>query len=189
MAARMTSTLRIAAGLCAVLLPLGAQAATPAAPAADPVIALPLQPVVGADKRTCAAKAPSGLGYSVLKNATGPKAAKGDYVLVNYIGYLAATGKVFDQNMTTPFRSDQVIPGFSEGLGMMPRGATYRFCIPAALGYGATGAGADIPANADLVFQVELLDSKTVAEVEAMRAQAGGAGGPGAPQPPSQPQQ
>ena len=65
-----------------------------------------------------------------------------------------------------------VIPGFSEGLKMMPLGATYRFCIPAALGYGAKPAG-QIPANSDLVFQVELLDAKTEAEVEAMRRQGG----------------
>ena len=172
--AGMTIPLRIAAGLPLAIAPLAAHAAAPA-PSADAIIALPLQPIVGADHRTCATRTASGLGYSVLKDAAGPKAAKGDYVLVNYIGYLAATGKVFDQNMTTPFRSDQVIPGFSEGLGMMPRGATYRFCIPAALGYGAQGAGTEIPANADLVFQVELLDSKTEAEVEAMNAKAAAA--------------
>ncbi|MEO0033576.1 MAG: hypothetical protein RIS94_3334 [Pseudomonadota bacterium] len=172
----MTIALRLVAGLSLALVPIAAQAA---APATDAIIALPLQPIVGADHRACAVKTASGLGYSVLKDATGPKAAKGDYVLVNYIGYLAATGKVFDQNMTTPFRSDQVIPGFSEGLGMMPRGATYRFCIPAALGYGAQGAGAEIPANSDLVFQVELLDSRTAAEVEAMqKAQGAPAGAP-----------
>jgi FKBP-type peptidyl-prolyl cis-trans isomerase FkpA len=51
---------------------------------------------------------------------------------------------------------------------MIPRGGVYRFCIPAALGYGKQGAG-PIPADANLVFQVELLDSRTAAEVEAMR--------------------
>jgi FKBP-type peptidyl-prolyl cis-trans isomerase FkpA len=171
----MTQTLRIVAALTTALLPLSAQAA---APATDPVIALPLQPMVGADKRTCTAKTASGLGYTVLKDATGPKAAKGDFVLVNYIGYLAANGQVFDQNMTTPFQSDSLIPGFTEGLGLMPRGSIYRFCIPAALGYGAKGAGDNIPANSDLVFQVELLDSKTEAEVAAMRSQAQQGGAP-----------
>jgi len=169
----MTIITRIAAGLSLALVPALACAATPAVPAAPGVIPLPLQPVVGVDKRTCATKATSGLGYTVLKAATGQKAAKGDFVLVNYIGYLAASGQVFDQNMTAPFRSDQVIPGFTEALGMMPRGAIYRFCIPAALGYGVAGAGAEIPPNSDLVFQVELLDSRTPAEVEAMRAEAG----------------
>ncbi|MDF8332601.1 FKBP-type peptidyl-prolyl cis-trans isomerase [Novosphingobium cyanobacteriorum] len=177
----MTQTLRIAAALATALVSNSALAQAPApapAPAAGAVIALPLQPMVGADKRTCNAQTASGLGYTVLKDATGPKAAKGDFVLVNYIGYLAANGQVFDQNMTTPFQSDSVIPGFSEGLGMMPRGSIYRLCIPAALGYGAKGAGDGIPANADLVFQVELLDSKTEAEVAAMRSQAQQGGAP-----------
>ncbi|MBB6504534.1 hypothetical protein F4693_001507 [Sphingomonas endophytica] len=54
----------------------------------------------------------------------------------------------------------------------MARTGVARFCIPAALGYGARASG-PIPANADLVFQVELLDFKTKAEVENMnRAQA-----------------
>jgi FKBP-type peptidyl-prolyl cis-trans isomerase FkpA len=54
----------------------------------------------------------------------------------------------------------------------MARAGVARFCIPAALGYGAQASG-PIPANADLVFQVELLDFKTAAEVESMnRAQA-----------------
>lgn len=170
----MIKTMRIAIALSAALVPFAVQAA---APAANPIIALPLQPVVEEDKRACSAKTASGLGYSVLKDATGPKPGKGDFVLVNYIGYLATGGQTFDQNMGAPLRADQVIPGFSEGLGMMPRGATYRFCIPSALGYGAAGAGGAIPANADLVFQVELLDSKTPAEVDALRAQAATAGG------------
>lgn len=132
------------------------------------IIPLPLQPVVEADKRTCAKLTPSGLGYTELRPGTGPKAGASDYVLIDYIGYLAADGKVFDQNTRTPMKADGVIPGFSEGLQMIPRGGVYRFCIPAALGYGKQGAG-PIPADANLVFQVELLDSRTAAEVEAMR--------------------
>ena len=53
----------------------------------------------------------------------------------------------------------------------MSKGSTWRFCIPAALGYGDKGTG-PIPANSDLVFQVELVDFKTEAEVTAMRSQA-----------------
>ena len=76
---------------------------------------------------------------------------------VNYIGYLAATGEVFDQGMGVEFPVGGVIPGFSEGLQTMGKGAVARLCIPAALGYGAKATG-PIPANADLVFQVELVD-------------------------------
>jgi FKBP-type peptidyl-prolyl cis-trans isomerase FkpA len=54
----------------------------------------------------------------------------------------------------------------------MTKGSIWRFCVPAALGYGAKGAGDAIPANADLVFQAELVDFKTAAEIEKMRAAA-----------------
>lgn len=158
---------------------LAAAAATASAGAAIP---LPLQPVVPANQRACTAKTASGLGYAVLRAAEGPKAGAGDYVLINYLGYLAANGQVFDQQMTAPMPVDGVIPGMSEGLRMIPRGAIWRLCIPAALGYGAKEAG-PIPANSDLVFQVELADSRTAAEVEAMRKEAEAQGAAGAGQP------
>lgn len=149
-----------------------APAPVAAAPAADPaIIKLPLQPVVPAAQRSCAAKTTSGLGYTALKAGDGNKPTAEDVVLVNYIGYLAATGQVFDQNVQTPFPAGNVIPGFSEGLQLMGRGSIQRLCIPAALGYGAKGAGAEIPPNSDLVFQVELLDFKSRAELAEMRRQ------------------
>lgn len=162
--------------LAAALAVIAASAAAPSAPAPSAVIPLPLQPVVPAAQRTCTAKTASGLGYSVLRAAEGVKAGATDYVLINYIGYLAASGQVFDQAMSTPMTVDGVIPGFGEGLQLVPRGGVWRFCIPAALGYGAKAAG-PVPANADLVFQVELLDSRTLAEVQAMRAAAEPAAG------------
>jgi len=138
----------------------------------DTIIALPLTPVVPAGQRRCAATAPSGLGSTMLRAGAGTKPGTGDVVLVNYIGYLAATGAVFDQGMRSPLPVDGLIPGFSQGLLTMARSGVSRFCIPAAMGYGAQASG-PIPANADLVFQVELLDFKTAAEVESMnRAQA-----------------
>ncbi|WP_206240293.1 FKBP-type peptidyl-prolyl cis-trans isomerase [Novosphingobium terrae] len=150
-----------------------AAAAKPAAAAApvkasSAIIALPLNPVLPEAQRLCEARTPEGLGYSVLRPTTGNKPAEADYVLVNYIGYLAATGAVFDQNMHTPFPVNGVVPGFSKGLQMMTKGSIARFCIPAAMGYGAEASG-PIPANSDLVFQVELVDYKTAAEVDAMR--------------------
>jgi FKBP-type peptidyl-prolyl cis-trans isomerase FkpA len=171
------------APIAAALLPAAALAApAPAAAPAAGIIKLPLQPVVPADMRTCSTKTPSGLSYTVLRDATGPKPSKTDFVLINYIGYLAAGGQVFDQNQGTPLGLDNVLPGFSAGLQLMPRGAVWRLCIPAAQGYGAQGAGEAIPANADLVFQVELVDSKTAAEVEAMRkTQDAAEATPGAP--------
>lgn len=165
--ARSARSVLLGAVALAAAPALAAPAAAPAAPAA--IIKLPLQPIVPAAQRTCEAKTASGLGYSVLRPGTGAKPGKTDFVLISYIGYLATTGAVFDQNQTTPLQLDNVIPGFAEGLQLMPRGSVYRLCVPAALGYGANGAGEAIPANADLVFQIELVDFKTAQEVEDLR--------------------
>lgn len=153
-----------------------AQAAKPVAQtpatATGNIIALPLNPVVPAGQRVCTAKTASGLGYTLLRPATGAKPAASDFVLVNYIGYLAADGTVFDQGMRSAFAVGDVIPGFSEGLQTLTRGSVGRFCIPAAMAYGAQESG-PIPANSDLVFQVELVDFKTAVEVQEMRKASG----------------
>ncbi|WP_068082030.1 FKBP-type peptidyl-prolyl cis-trans isomerase [Novosphingobium rosa] len=169
-----------------------AAAAAPAAAAAvkpsTAIIPLPLNPVLPAAQRLCEAKTAEGLGYSILRPAQGAKPAEADYVLVNYVGYLAATGAVFDQNMHSPFPVNGVVPGFSKGLQMMTKGSIARFCIPAAMGYGAEASG-PIPANSDLVFQVELVDFKTAAEIDAMRkAQEAAQTPPQAPAQPAAPQ-
>ncbi|WP_421837244.1 FKBP-type peptidyl-prolyl cis-trans isomerase [Novosphingobium sp.] len=171
---RIALTLSLAA--CAALSASAhAQAAKPAAaPAPAPsseILPVPLNPVVPAAQRVCSAKTASGLGTRMLRDAAGAKPGASDYVLVNYIGYLAADGTVFDQNVSQAFPAGGVIKGFSEGLQLMNKGSVWRFCIPAALGYGEKAAG-PIPANADLVFQVELVDFKTEAEIAAMRAEA-----------------
>lgn len=152
--------------------------AAPARAAAAPVrptntiIPLPLNPVLPAGQRLCSAKTPTGLGYTMLRPAAGAMPAEADYVLVNYIGYLAATGEVFDQGKDATFPVNGVIPGFSKGLQMLSKTGIGRFCIPAAMGYGDQASG-PIPANSDLVFQVELIDYKTAAEVAAMRKARG----------------
>ena len=121
------------------------------------LIPLPLKQIIPAGQRICTAKTPSGLGTLKLRPGTAARPAASDGVKVNYIGFLAATGEVFDQGMGVEFPVQGVIPGFSEGLQTMGKGAVARLCIPAALGYGAKATG-PIPANADLVFQVELVD-------------------------------
>ena len=161
--------LALPAALPALALPVLALS-TPAqaakAPPPPAIISLPLNPVIPPAQRSCTAVAASGLGHATLKAGAGTKPTASDYVLVNYIGYLAETGAVFDQGMGAAFAVTGVIPGFGEGLTMLQRGGIMRFCIPAALGYGAAGTG-PIPANAALVFQVELLDFRSAAEVEA----------------------
>jgi len=149
--------------------PVARAAAVPAVvkPTKD-IIPLPLNPTLPVGQRLCEAKTEAGLGYSMLRPAAGPMPAEADYVLVNYIGYLAATGAVFDQGKGVSFPVNGVIPGFSKGLQMLGKTGIARFCIPAAQGYGAQASG-PIPANSDLVFQVELIDYKTAAEIDAMR--------------------
>lgn len=144
-------------------------AGSAAVAATSDIIPLPLNPILPAGQRLCTSTTASGLGYTMLRPATGPTPAQTDYVLVNYIGYLAATGAVFDQALGAAFPVSDVIPGFSEGLRMVAKTGVARFCVPAAMGYGAESSG-PIPANSDLVFQVELVDYKSAAEVEAMRS-------------------
>jgi FKBP-type peptidyl-prolyl cis-trans isomerase len=121
-----------------------------------------------APDRQCAMKTPSGLGYQAMEMGSGPNPSDADYVLVGYAGYLSKDGTRFDENSSAAFPVSGVVPGFAEGLKLMQKGARYRFCIPAALGYGEQGAGASIPPNADLVFMVELLDLRTPADLKAL---------------------
>ena len=104
---------------------------------------------------------PSGLQYMVLRQGNGPRPKPTDTVRVNYAGSLL-DGTVFDSSYErgepAEFPLNGVIPGWTEGLGLMPVGAKYRFWIPSRLGYGATGTpGGPIGPNATLVFDVELL--------------------------------
>ena len=132
------------------------------------ILPVPLNPIVSLAQRQCSALSASGVGTRVLKPGSTAKPAASDVVLVNYIGYLATTGAVFDQNREASFAVGGVIKGFAEGLQTMGRGGITRICVPAALGYGPRGVGS-IPANSNLVFQVELVDFKTAAEIEALQ--------------------
>jgi FKBP-type peptidyl-prolyl cis-trans isomerase FkpA len=104
----------------------------------------------------------SGLQYQVLTQGTGAKPTASDVVKVNYKGMLL-DGKTFDstyeRNEPATFPLQQVVPGWQEGIALMPVGSKYRFWIPSNLGYGEKGTpGGPIPPNATLVFEVELLD-------------------------------
>lgn len=96
----------------------------------------------------------SGLSYKVIKQGTGAKPTEKAKVI--YTGKLI-DGTEFDSSKgnAVDFNLNQVIPGFSEGLKMMPAGSKYILYIPASLGYGDREAGS-IPPGSTLIFEVEI---------------------------------
>jgi FKBP-type peptidyl-prolyl cis-trans isomerase len=127
-------------------------------------------------------KTKSGLIYQIIKKGTEKKPANGTQVLIHYAGYLengqlfdtsyedvAKLHGKFDQNRANqngyagfpvtignlPF-----IPGFNEGITLMNYGDKLMLYIPSNLGYGEQGAGDAIPPNANIIFEVELLENK-----------------------------
>ena len=101
----------------------------------------------------------SGLQYEVITMGKGKKPQATDRVKVHYHGTLI-DGTVFDSSVDRgepiTFALNQVIPGWTEGVQLMPVGSKFRFYIPQELGYGSRQAGS-IPPYSTLVFEVELL--------------------------------
>src|SRR6266851_2109324 len=103
---------------------------------------------------------PSGLQYKILTEGTGPKPTASDTVVCNYRGTLIS-GAEFDSSykrgQPASFPVNGVIKGWTEALQLMPVGSKWQLFVPAELGYGDRGAGADIGPGATLIFEVELL--------------------------------
>ncbi len=153
---------------------------------------------------------PKGVDVDVVAEGTGPSPAKDSVLFVRYTGKLA-DGTVFDQSQDvnlpiegllpkgTPLPLSRMIPGFAEGAVRMKKGGKYTLFIPADKGYGAEGQADQqgnqvIPPNADLTFEVELIDFMTEADFQrriqtlqqAMQMQQmQGGGQPGAAGPPA----
>lgn len=157
--------------------------------------------------------APQGYGLTVLEEGEGPTPTEEDVIFVNYTGRLA-DGTVFDQSQPLPLPVEGIfpegnplplgnmIPGFVEGAKQMRKGGRYELRIPPSEGYGdeprtnpQTGETV-IPANSDLIFEVEMIDFMSRAEfdrrvevITRMMEQQQGAmmGGPGGQPPMGQP--
>ena len=118
-------------------------------------------------------KTPKGVQYKVIKAGTGISPKMGDKVQVHYIGALL-DGTEFDNSVKRgeplEFPVDAVIEGWQDLLQVMKEGDKVKAWIPSALAYGEAGVPPMIPANAMLVFEVELL--KVFAEVPAIDSAA-----------------
>ncbi|BFM49614.1 FKBP-type peptidyl-prolyl cis-trans isomerase [Marinomonas sp. THO17] len=103
-------------------------------------------------------KTDSGLMYKIITKGAGDMPSATDTVKVDYEGSLI-DGTVFDSSYERgepiTFQLDGVIPGWTEGLQLMPVGSKYELYIPSDLAYGPGGTG-PIPPNAALKFVVEL---------------------------------
>ena len=134
-----------------------------------------------ASVKSTTTKLPSGVQYKIINDAKGTKPQNGTEVFMKYSGFLV-DGTLFDtsekevaqkfgkyderraqQNgyRTLPYTvgTNQMIPGFVEGIKNMKFGDKAVIFIPSKMGYGEQGAGDVIPANADLIFEVELIEN------------------------------
>jgi FKBP-type peptidyl-prolyl cis-trans isomerase len=111
----------------------------------------------------------SGLQYEVVKAGNGPKPKPTDTVKVDYTG-TKIDGTKFDSSVDrgqpATFPLNGVIPGWTEGMQLMPVGSEYKFYIPAKLAYGERGPGTIGP-NATLIFDVKLISIEAPAAAPA----------------------
>ena len=149
-----------------------------AAVCAAAALALPSSPAFAAKPKAaakpvlaCKLTATDGLSYTVIKAGKGAMPTDNDRVTVNYRGLFKSDGSEFDAGRAAKFKVTRVVRGFSQGLKLMQPGGKYRLCIPAALGYGAEGYGS-VPANADLVFEVEMLSFAPIPPKPSIAAEA-----------------
>ena len=100
---------------------------------------------------------PSGLRYVVQSLGTGVKPTLASCVRVAYTGKLLS-GSVFDQNSNYKEALKSLINGWKVGLPLFPKGSKVTLYIPSRMGYGIQSIGSKIPANSNLIFDIEILD-------------------------------
>ena len=134
---------------------------------------------------TAAKKSPTGVYYMVTQPGTGPVPTPGQTVAVDYRGTLLS-GKEFDssakQGKPIEFQVGlgKVIPGWDQTLLLFNKGTKATMVIPSSLAYGSQGAGADIPADSPLRFDIELKDIKAAPAPAPAMPGPGAMGAPGA---------
>ena len=147
---------------------------------------------------------PKGFSIETIVAGEGPVAQEGNAVFGRYVGKVASTGVEFDRSEDVPLPVPGIFPegtllpveegafidGFYQALKQAQAGATYEVYIPAEMAYGASPPpGSDIPANAALIFELEVTGVMTREEFEvnlarmqeAMQSSLGAPGGIGAP--------
>lgn len=132
---------------------------------------------------------PAEVRVETIKAGNGPSPTREDVALINYRGTLPG-GKVFDEGKQAVMPLADVVPGFARALEKMQVGGRYHVVIPPSLGYGDKQVG-PIPPNTPLAFDIDLLDFRSQAEIQAqqrllqqlqqMQGAGGGAGGAGIP--------
>ncbi|WP_339086893.1 FKBP-type peptidyl-prolyl cis-trans isomerase [Hyphomicrobium sp. ghe19] len=130
---------------------------------------LPNQHAIAEPQGSTMTTTPSGLQFEDTVVGTGASPQTGQTCVMHYTGWLYKDGEKvnkFDSSLDRgspfefPIGTGRVIKGWDEGVASMKVGGKRTLIIPAALGYGARGAGGVIPPNATLIFDVELLDIK-----------------------------
>ena len=139
-----------------IIVAIAAMLAVPAFAGADDAINK-------AAKEKGAVKTSSGMVYRSLRDGSGKSPTASSTVEVNYRGTLT-NGKEFDSSykrkQSISFPLSGVIPCWTEGVQKMKVGGKAKLVCPPELAYGPAGAGSDVPPNATLIFEVELLAIK-----------------------------